>query len=76
MQEGNVVKAYARSNFGLGKTGSATMPALPQIPPNLFSNGDSCQQFSHNITKQQSDGLQFEDHYEDGSEGSQEDEPE
>ena len=55
MQEDNVVKAYARSNFSLNK--STSLPAPTQYLPNLANNASACQQFSNN---HQSEGLEFD----------------
>jgi len=43
MQEGNVLKASARENFGLGLTRSVTMPVTTPILPNLANNASQGQ---------------------------------
>jgi len=67
MQEDNVVKAYARSNFGLGLTRSTQLPTTTQIHPNLASNTSVGQSFSNNFARQ-SDALEYNNQYAEVSE--------
>jgi hypothetical protein len=54
MQEDNVVKAYARSNFNLNKS----IPVITQNVTNLTNNTEACHQYSKNYLEQ-SDALDY-----------------